>query len=167
MGVMFTPFGFGFKEETMNEKDEKYNEKEMEKRDEKSAEEKSYEEKYRRDPLGTLVWAVILIWAGVVMLANNFGILDRIRIPFADSFSGFPFFGDAWPFFFLGAGVILLIEVAIRLTVPDYRRPVMGTFILAIVFFGVGLGNWNVIWPLILIVIGLSILLRGAFHNQE
>jgi hypothetical protein len=62
----------------MNEKDEKFNEKEMQKQEEKSAEEKtayekSYEEKYRRDPLGTLIWAIILIWAGLVWLANNFG----------------------------------------------------------------------------------------------
>ncbi|MBC8509457.1 MAG: hypothetical protein ISR58_21245 [Anaerolineales bacterium] len=151
----------------MNEKDEKYNEKEMQKHDEKSAEEKSYEEKYRRDPLGALIWAVILIWAGVVMLAANFGLLDRIRIPFVGRSVDFPFYADAWPFFFMGAGMILLIEVLIRLSVPEYRRPVMGTFILAIVFFGVGLGNWNVIWPLVLIVIGVSILLRGSFRSQE
>jgi len=101
------------------------------------------------------------------MLANNFGLLDRIRIPFANRYVDFPFFADAWPFFFMGAGLILLIEVLLRLTMPEYRRPVMGTFILAIVFFGIGLGNWNVIWPLVLIVIGVSILLRGAFRSQE
>ena len=156
----------------MNEKDEKFDEKEMEKHDEKSAEEKSaeektYEEKYRRDPLGTLIWAVILIWAGVVWLANNFHLLDRIRLGFAKLPFELPFATEVWTIFFLGSGVILLIEVLIRLTVPDYRRPVMGTFILAIVFFGIGLGSWNLIWPLILIVIGASILLRGAFSRRQ
>jgi hypothetical protein len=97
----------------MSWQDEKMNEKEMQKHEEKSAEEKSYEEKYRRDPLGTLIWAVILIWAGVVMLANNFGMLDRIRFRFADLPFDIPFIADAWPFIFLGAGVILLIEVLI------------------------------------------------------
>jgi hypothetical protein len=58
-----------------------------------------------------------------------------------------------------------LIEIAIRLLVPEYRRPVLGTFILAVVFFGIGLGNWELIWPLILIVIGASILLRGVFRR--
>jgi hypothetical protein len=101
------------------------------------------------------------------MLASNFGFLDRIRFRSSELPFEFPFIADAWPVFFLGAGVILLIEVLVRLTVPEYRRPVMGTFILAIVFFGIGLGSWTLIWPLILIVIGASILLRGIFRNQE
>jgi hypothetical protein len=159
-------------EARMNEKDEKFDEKEMEKHDEKSAEEKTseektYEEKYRRDPLGTLVWAVILIWAGLVWLAYNFNFLDRIRIPTGDLPFDFPFMDQVWALFFMGAGVILLIEILIRLAVPDYRRPVMGTFILAVFFFGLGLGSWNLIWPLILIVLGASILLRGVFNKRS
>jgi len=155
----------------MNEKDEKFDEKEMQKHEEKTAEEKSadeksYEEKYRRDPLGTLIWAFILIWAGVVWLANNFGFLDKIRIGFAKLPFDFPFGTEVWTIFFLGAGLILLIEVVIRLAIPNYRRPVMGTFILAIVFFGLGIGSWDLIWPFILIAIGLSILLRGVFSKK-
>jgi hypothetical protein len=155
----------------MNGQDEKFDEKEMQKHEEKSTEEKSsdektYEEKYRRDPLGTLIWAFILIWAGVVWLGNNFGFLDRIRFGFNQLPFDFPVKTEVWTIFFLGAGVILLIEVVIRLVVPEYRRPVMGTFILAVVFFGVGLGNWNLIWPLVLIVIGVSILMRGIFRNR-
>jgi len=151
----------------MNEKEEKYDEKEMQKHDEKMTEEKSYEEKYRRDPLGTLVWAVILIWAGLVWLANNFGVLDRFRIPVGGRPFFFPFgTGEVWTLLLFGAGLILLVEVLIRLAVPAYRRPVMGTFILAIVFFGFGLGSWQFIWPLILIVLGASILLRGIFNRK-
>jgi hypothetical protein len=55
--------------------------------------------------------------------------------------------------------------VLIRLTVPEYRRPVTGTFILAVIFFGIGIGNWGLIWPLVLIVIGAVILLRGIFKR--
>ncbi|MBU0510489.1 MAG: hypothetical protein KKD28_11420 [Chloroflexi bacterium] len=150
----------------MNEKDEKSDEKEMQKHEEKSDEEKSYEEKHRRDPLGSLIWAVILIWAGVVMLANNFGFLDQLGIGGLGLPFDFPFPAEAWSIFFLGAGVILLIEICIRLIIPNYRRPVMGTFILAIVFFGIGLGDWGLIWPLILIVIGASLLLRGMFQKR-
>ena len=116
--------------------------------------------------MGTLIWAFILIWAGLVWLANNFGFLDSLRFGFNKLPFDFPFATEVWTIFFLGAGVILLIEVVIRLAVPEYRRPVMGTFILAIVFFGVGLGSWKLIWPLILIVIGASILLRGVFSKK-
>jgi len=156
----------------MNEKDEKFDEKEMQKHDEKSAEEKSadektYEEKYRRDPLGTLIWAVILIWAGVVWLANNFNFLDRINFGFAILPFELPFETEVWTIFFIGAGLILLVEVLIRMAIPDFRRPVMGTFILAIVFFGIAIGSWELIWPLILIVVGASILLRGFFNRRE
>ena len=45
--------------------DEKFDEKEREKQEEKTAE-KSFDEKYRRDPLSAIIWAAILIWAGVL-----------------------------------------------------------------------------------------------------
>jgi hypothetical protein len=155
----------------MNEKEEKFDEKEMQKHDEKSAEEKTaeektYEEKYRRDPLGTIIWAVILIWAGGVWLANNFNVFDRIRLGFGRLPFDLPFPTEVWTVFFLGAGLILLIEVLVRLVFPEYRRPVMGTIILAIVFFGIGLGSWDLFWPLVLILLGASILLRGFFKRE-
>jgi len=106
------------------------------------------------------------LWAGVVWLAKNFGFLESISNRFSDLPIDLPFATEVWALFFLGAGVILLIEVLIRLTVPDYRRPILGTFILAVVFFGVGLGNWELIWPLVLIIVGATILLRGVFRRE-
>ena len=67
----------------------------------------------------------------------------------------------------LGAGVILLAEVAARLLIPAFHRRVGGALIVAAVFIGVGLGNffgWDLIWPFILIAVGVSILLGGAAH---
>ncbi len=141
--------------------DEKFDEKEMEKRDEKTPEEKSWDEKYRRDPLSAVVWPAILIWAGLVLLANNLGFLDNLR-----GLSGGRFFFqvEIWGIIFIGAGVILLIEAVIRLMMPVYRRDVGGTLFLGILFIAIGLGNtigWNFIWPLILIGLGLSIVVRG------
>ncbi len=146
----------------MNEKDEK----ELRKQEEKSPEEKSYEEKWRRDPLGSLIWALILIWAGVVWLASNLGLFEDRRIGVVDLPWELPFEPAAWTVFFLGAGVLVLIEVGIRLLMPAYRQPVLGSFIWAIVLFGIALGNWAVIWPVILIAIGASILLRGFFSKK-
>jgi len=153
----------------MDEKQEKSDEKELEKQEEKSADEKSYEEKYRRDPLGAVVWALILIWAGLVLLAQNMGTLDKlgIRLQFADLPFEVPFVGDSWSLIFLGIAVILLIEIVIRLLIPDYRRPLMGTVIFLIVCIGLAFGSWNLIWPLILIAIGASILLRGLFRSNQ
>lgn len=153
----------------MDEKQEKFDEKEMEKHEEKSADEKNYEEKYRRDPLGAIIWAVILIWVGLVLLAQNMGYLDQlgIRLKFADLPFEVPFVGDSWSLIFLGIAVILFIEVIIRLLIPDYRRPLMGSVIFLIACIGLAFGSWNLIWPLILIAIGASILLRGLFRSNQ
>ena len=136
--------------------DREYHGKEEEKEHEKEAE-KSWDEKWRRDPLSAVVWAAILIWAGVALLAENMGLLIR--------------FGrlDAWGLIFVGAGVIVFLEVAMRLLVPSYRRAVGGTLVFAVVLVGIGVGNlfgWDVTWPLILIAIGVSMLLRGFIRGS-
>lgn len=152
-----------------------FNEKDGGKRDEKDEkeltkqEEKSVEEKWERDRLGALSWAAILIWAGVVMLAANLGAFDLMstfteRLPFG--LGSFPFeIGffpiEAWSVFWLGAAAILLIKVVFRLLIPEFRRPITGTLILAIIFLGLGIGRWQCVWPIILIAIGVGILLRG------
>ena len=155
----------------VDEKEEKFDEKEMEKHDEKSADEKNWDEKWQRDPLGAMVWATILIWAGVVFLLANLGILDSLltRGREITDWGVLNRFAESWSIVFIGAGVILLIEVAVRLLFPIYRRPVTGTVILAAVFIGVGLGDlidWSIIWAVILIIIGVSILMRGFTRTR-
>ncbi|UCD98774.1 MAG: hypothetical protein JSV42_17800 [Chloroflexota bacterium] len=152
-----------------DEKTEEKNEKEMEKREEKSP-----EEKYRRDPLGSIIWAFILIWAGLVFLFNQLGYLEQIKEMLfaaqAEWIGGFPGDFSVWGLIFLGAGVILLFEVLIRLVVPAYRKPVTGTIILAFVFIGIGLGNvlrWEFIFALVLIAIGLSIIVGSFTRKRE
>ena len=149
---------------------DKTDEKEMHKQDEKQADEKNWDEKWRRDPLGTLIWALIFIWAGVVLLASNMGFLDNLlsRLPGMPGVD-IPFL-EAWPLILLGAGVLFLLEVLVRMLVPAYRKPITGTLIFAVILIGIGLGdlfNWNLVWPLILIVLGASILFRGLFKPRE
>ena len=138
-----------------NEKDEK-DEKEMSKH-----EEKTMDEKWRRDPLGTAAWALVLIWAGIVLLlVNNTNVLDRLSF---FSIKEFGWASPTWSLIFIGAGGIFLIEALIRLAVPAYRRPIWGSLFFAIVLIGVGLGNifdWRVIFALILIFFGLSMFFR-------
>ena len=150
-------------------KDEKFDEKELEKHEEKSPEEKSWEEKYRQDPLGPIIWGLILLWAGAVLLLSNLGMLDSLlrRTIIAPVWVGR--LAQGWSLVMLGAGVILLVEAAIRLLMPIYRHSVMGTVILAIVFIGIGLGDlisWNILWPVVLIALGLIIVVRGLFRSK-
>ncbi|MGD9317915.1 MAG: hypothetical protein PVG56_13845 [Anaerolineae bacterium] len=126
-----------------------------EKQEEK--EEKSWDEKWRRDPLSAAVWALILIWAGAVLLAGNVGLLAWLPL-------------EAWSLFFLGAGAILLLEAGFRLLSPSYRQPVIGTVIIGVVFFAVGLAGtvaWRCILPLAVVGVGVYLLLRVFLGRRE
>jgi hypothetical protein len=127
---------------------------------EEEKQEEKQEEKWRRDPLSAIVWAGILIWAGLALLGDNMGLWDNLTI----LGSGV----EGWSIAFLGAGVIVLGEVVIRLLMPAYRRGVGGTLVFAAILLGVGLGeivSWDLIGPLILIAIGVSVLFRGFFRR--
>jgi len=131
------------------EKDEEKQEKEEEK------EEKRWDEKWRRDPLSAIVWAAILIWAGLALLAENLDLLVSLERV------------EAWDLILAGAGVIVLLEVVIRSLVPDYRRPVGGTLTLGLILLAIGLGGLvDAIWPAVLIAIGVGILLRGFIRGR-
>ena len=123
-----------------------------------------------RDVLGTVVWALIFIWAGVVLLADNLGDLARLQIRVSDIAGPWRQLGlEAWPLIFLGAGVLVCVEIVLRLLVPALRRPIAGRVLIAVVFLGLGLGsltNWMLIWPLLLIVVGVAMLLDGLLHGR-
>ena len=119
--------------------------------------EKSWDEKWRRDPLSAAVWALILIWAGFVLLAGNIGLLAWLPL-------------EPWSLFFLGAGTILLLEAGFRLLSPSYRQPVIGTAIIGVVFFAVGLAGivaWQCILPLAVVGVGVYLLLRVFLGRRE
>lgn len=121
----------------------------------------SWDEKWQRDPVEAAVWAFVLIWAGVVWLASNTGILEDILGKGA----------EWWSVGFLGAGLIILLGVFVRLVVPAYRRPVTGSIILGLIFIGIALGQltggWVVVGPLVLIAIGLAGLAAFFFRGRE
>lgn len=145
--------------------DEKFDEKEREKREEKSP-----TEKWQSDPVGAVAWAAILIWTGLVLLAGNLGILENIRTTTSD----IPFLGilgsvETWGLILIGAGVIVLLGVLARVALPAYRRPVGGSIIFGLVLIALGLGNlvsWDLLWPVILIGVGLAVLLGGLLRKR-
>jgi hypothetical protein len=154
--------------------DEKQEEKERNEKDEKEVtkrEEKTVDEKYRRDPLGTMVWAAILIWVGLVFLARNLGWLANLQARLPENWH--IQYAETWAVILLGMGGIILVEIVIRLLVPIYRRPVFGSLIFAIILIYVSLNSligvdlrWEMVGPVILILIGLSLLLRGFFRKK-
>jgi hypothetical protein len=133
-------------------------EKEREKEQEKEAEKaQDYAEKYRRDPISSIFWAGVLILAGLVFFAENFGYLPRI--------GG----AEPWNWIAFGAGVLLLLEVLVRAASPDYARPVMGRVIFAAVLMMVGLSGLvraEITWPLILVLVGVGILANTLFRRS-
>ena len=135
--------------------DEKADEKVDEKRGEKG--EKAPEEKWRRDPVGSATWAAILIWIGVALLLGNVDAVAQRA------------WWETWAVVLAGVGVILLVEVLVRYLRPEYRRPLGGNLVLGIVLLGVGLGqlvDWALVWPAVLIAVGLVFLLRGVFSRR-
>jgi hypothetical protein len=147
------------KEPSFDEKaDEKY-----EKEDEK------HEEKHNRDPLSSMAWALILIWAGLVFLAENLGWLDQIQLQQLDIEGVTISTVTTWAVIFLGAGVIVFFEAVIRTFVPAYRSSTGGNFFLAAIFLGIGFGSifgWTNVWPFILIAMGLSALASALIQKR-
>ena len=155
--------------------EKKYDEKDDKQFDEKNEKEllKHDEKVEQQDQLSSIVWAAILIWAGIAFLSVNMGWFDAILN--SSIFSRIlpenmaVFEPGVWSIIMLGAGFILLIEVAARLLIPTFHRHIGGSLIVAAVFIGVGLGNffgWDLVWPFILIAVGVSVLLGGIFRRN-
>lgn len=152
----------------MSDEEKKYeekDEKELLKHDEKTEE---------HDLISTVAWAFILIWAGLVFLASNMGWFSQlgwtVNTDWAfRSFQELRNFG-VWNLVALGAGAIILLEALIRLMLPDFRHNVGGKFIFAAVLIAVGMGgwfNWSMLWPIILIAIGINVLISGLGRKHQ
>jgi len=147
---------------------------EKEEKDVEKHEEKSYDEKWQRDPIAAISWALFLIWAGVLLLLYNLDQLSvltdfvmGLNLPLAELPFEIPFFdAEAWQIFFLGAGLIVTVEIIVRLLFPTYRRSIVGSVIWAGILFGLVFGNWEVVFPAIVIAAGVVILL-GSFIKRR
>jgi uncharacterized membrane protein len=101
----------------------------------------------RWDSLDSSTLAFIFIWAGLVFFSENLGLAV-----------------NGWSLFFLGAGILVLIEVAIRLLIQTYRTPIIGDLIWAAILFW--LGDWQFVFPIALVAIGVSIIYNNFFNNH-
>jgi hypothetical protein len=119
-------------------------------------EKRSIQERRNGDPVSNFAWATILIWAGLVFLARNLGWLDQIP-------------GDMgiWSIVLIGAGLIILLEAFFRMLVLRQQGPARSSLFLAVVLAGIGFGSifgWSLVWPFILIAVGLSILFKNTWN---
>ena len=126
-------------------RDEKADEKQNEKEQEKG---QGMDEKYRRNPLGFVTFALLVIWLGVTLLLQNSDVIKSND--------------HGWALFMWGGGALILIEVLVRLAIPRFRRPVMGGFVWGAIWVGVGFGlwfgRWEFIGPIVIIAVGVAIL---------
>jgi preprotein translocase subunit SecG len=140
-------------------------EKERQEKEEKGGDEWGREkwsgEKWSSDPLGRFTWAMIIIWAGVAFLLNNLGDDGTSVLGMEDE--------NVWAFILAGAGVLLWFETLLRLAMPAYRRPLGGRLILGTVLVVIGVGGIIEVelWPLILVAIGISMLIRYVTGSQR
>ncbi|HEY9078082.1 MAG TPA: hypothetical protein VIO61_16220 [Anaerolineaceae bacterium] len=124
--------------------------------------------RWGRDPLGSFAWGAIFIWAGLVFIAERMNWLPIL--PVSRIFPGIEIVGGfgAWTYVLVGAGLILLAEVLLRLVLPAFHRPTGGSIFFAFMLIALGLGNvigWSLIWPLALIAIGIVYLVRGLLRR--
>lgn len=117
--------------------------------------EQKYSERKERRRLEGLWWAVVLIWAGLVFLADSMGLVPQI----GDA--------DAWSWIFLGAGMLGILGSLYRLTSANVPNPNTWDWIWGSFCIIIGLGGFttlNIAWPLILILVGgvilVTVLLR-------
>ena len=131
-----------------------------------SAEEKHEKEekgrgKWARDPLGSAIGALILIWLGVTLFLANLGTFGWIQ------------WENFWAWFILGIGALFILEVLIRLVVPEYQRPIGGRLIAGVILLVIGASfsflpfDIGKLWPFIFIAIGLAVLLGGLFRPRR
>jgi len=138
---------------------EKDEEKRREKDEKEEEKHKGWGEKWRRDRLNALVWASVLIWAALVILASASGFAD-------DNFGDW---WEGWAVFFAGFGAVVLLSSFYRMLVPEQRRPVAGGLILGFILLGIGLGqildSWTYVWVGVLVALALIILFNAFLRR--
>lgn len=126
-----------------------------EKEEKQEKDEKTQEEKWRHDPLGRVIFGLIVIAVGALFLLASQEII---------------LWEDWWAYFLLALGCIFLFEVLLRSVMPAHRRPVSGKLIAGLVLIAIGasniygLGTW---WPLIIIGVGVFILFGALFRVRK
>lgn len=114
--------------------------------------EEAWDEWWRTDRVDAVGWALLFLWGALVMVGEATSFRDGLD------------WWEPWGVFFVGAGVIVLVEGVVRLFMTEYRSKFGWTLFWGTVFLSLGLGGlahpaWHAL-PLVAIAV---ITLRSAF----
>lgn len=114
--------------------------------------EEAWDEWWRTDRVDAVGWALLFLWGALVIVGDATSFRDGLD------------WWEPWGVFFVGAGVIVLVEAVVRLFMTDYRSKFGWTLFWGAVFLSLGLGGlahsaWHAL-PLVAIAV---ITLKSAF----
>lgn len=124
--------------------------------EELKAEQELLHEKAERKRLESFWWGAVIIWAGLVLIADYLDLLPQIRE------------ADAWSWIFLGAGVLGLIGALVRAASHDLPKPTGWDYFWSALFLIIGASGFfggGIAFPLALMVIGVAILANVLFRR--
>ena len=125
--------------------------------EELKAQQEMLSEKAERKRLESYWWAAVLIWSGLIVVAELLGILPEIGT------------ANAWSWIFLGAGVFGLIGALMRVIHPDLPKPTGWDYFWSILFLIIGSVSFfggGIAFPIVLLVVGIAILANAFFGND-
>lgn len=110
-------------------------------------------EKWHRDPIGGVIFGLGVILCGIIwfLLESGLIFIEKLEELW-------------WAYLLLGIGLLLVLEVIIRILFPKYRRGIFGKLILSFILIAIGGSNILEIetwWPLVLILVGFLIIVRA------
>jgi hypothetical protein len=104
-----------------------------------------------------LAWALLAIWAALVVGAEGLGLLPQIGV------------ADAWNWLFLGAGILATIGCVRRLLAHPRQDLDLSDYAFAGLLVVLGLGGFVSAWlvtSVVLLVLGLLILVTDARRSD-
>jgi hypothetical protein len=115
-----------------------------------------WEDWWRSDRLDAVGWATAFLWGALVVMAEY--------TSFRDDFDWW----DGWGVFFVGAGVITLVEALFRLGMPAYRSKFGWTLFWGTVFLSIGLGALvSRVWHALPLVVVAVLILKDTFARSR
>ena len=111
---------------------------------------------WQSDRLDAAGWAALFLWGALVVVATY--------TDFRDDFDWW----EGWGVFFVGAGVIVLIEAMVRLMSPQYRSKFGWTLFWGTAFLALGLGELvNPVWYALPLVAIAALIMKEAIAPKR